>query len=170
MKSVTRIFLIAILLFLFLRSAAAGQNQVAPFDRITGGEFTYIIQRGDTLTSIGARFGVGVGILAADNNLASSSLLKVGQRLSIDNRHIVLDILKDGIVINIPQRMLFYFSRGRLARSFPVGLGPQGLAHSGGSVQDCCERRRSGVGCPGVNPGRNAPRRQRRKDLRAAGS
>jgi L,D-transpeptidase ErfK/SrfK len=31
--------------------------------------------------------------------------------------------MNDGILINIPQRMLFYFKEGRLLRAFPVGLG-----------------------------------------------
>ena len=91
--------------------------------QLIGDEFTYVVHKGDSLTSIGARFGVGAGHLAAINNLSANALLKVGQALRIDNRHIVPAIINNGIVINIPQRMLFYFKEGRLARSFPVGLG-----------------------------------------------
>jgi L,D-transpeptidase ErfK/SrfK len=49
--------------------------------------------------------------------------LKTGQQLHIDNRHIVPSVVSDGILINIPQRMLFYFKERRLIRAFPVGLG-----------------------------------------------
>ena len=66
---------------------------------------------------------MNVGALTADNNLAPGSLLKTGQQLHIDNRHIVPSVVSDGILINIPQRMLFYFKERRLIRAFPVGLG-----------------------------------------------
>ena len=39
-------------------------------DQLVGREFTYIVQPGDSLTAIGARFGVGVNILADGNKLA----------------------------------------------------------------------------------------------------
>jgi L,D-transpeptidase ErfK/SrfK len=102
---------------------AAGQNTESLSVRVVGGAFSYTAQRGDSLTRIGARFGVDIGVLAAENNLSPRSLLKAGQALRIDNRHIAPNFLGDGIVINIPQRMLFHFKEGRLIRHFPVGLG-----------------------------------------------
>jgi L,D-transpeptidase ErfK/SrfK len=114
------------LLFAFslvLHSDAASQDNAPIADQLIGGEFSYVVRRGDSLTGIGARFGVGVGVLAADNDVSPSTLLKTGQQLRVDNRHIVPNIVSDGIVINIPQRMLFYLKEGRLIRSFPVGLG-----------------------------------------------
>ena len=125
-RPINLIFPIVSLLFflwLFLDSHAASQDPTPIADQLIGGEFSYVVRRGDSLTGIGARFGVGVGVLAADNDLSPSALLKTGQQLRIDNRHIVPNIVSDGIVINIPQRMLFYFKEGRLIRSFPVGLG-----------------------------------------------
>lgn len=92
-------------------------------DQLVGGAFSYVTQKGDSLTGIGARFGVSVHVLAADNHLSPSSFLKTGQSLRIDNHHIVPNSISDGIVINIPQRMLFYFKERRLIRAFPVGLG-----------------------------------------------
>ena len=107
---------------LFLHGQAGSQDNAPLADQLIGGEFSYVVQRGDSLTGIGARFGVSIGVLAADNDLSPSSLLKTGQQLRVDNRHIV-PIVSDGIVINIPQRMLFYFKERRLILSFPVGLG-----------------------------------------------
>ena len=108
---------------LFLHGQAASQDKAPVADQLIGGEFSYVVRKGDSLTGIGARFGVGVGVLAAANDVSPSALLKTGQQLRVDNRHIVPSIVIDGIVINIPQRMLFYFKEGRLIRSFPVGLG-----------------------------------------------
>jgi hypothetical protein len=59
-------------------SSAQEHPQLA--DMMVGGEFFYTVQLGDTLTSIGARFGVAAGVLARENDL-----------------HIVPPVLEDGI-------------------------------------------------------------------------
>ena len=92
-------------------------------DELTGGEFAYTTQKGDSLTSIGARFGIEVRVLAKDNGLNPAVRLREGQVLRVDNRHIVPQSLEDGILINIPQRMLFFFVQGELVSYYPVGLG-----------------------------------------------
>jgi len=114
---------VLILFSLLWSSRAASQAQLPLSEHVAGREFSYTVRKGDSLSSIGARFGVGTGVLAASNDLSTSSALKIGQPLRVDNRHIVPNILGDGIVINIPQRMLFYFKEGRIIRHFPVGLG-----------------------------------------------
>jgi L,D-transpeptidase ErfK/SrfK len=115
--------IVLLLFLLFWNSRTTGQAAPSLSEQIVGQEFTYTLREGDTLAGIGARFGVSVDLLAANNNLSASSLLKIGQALLVDNRHIVAKGLGDGIIINIPQRMLFYFRDGRLIRHFPVGLG-----------------------------------------------
>jgi L,D-transpeptidase ErfK/SrfK len=92
-------------------------------DRLGGGEFEYAIKRGDSFSSIGARYGVEPAVLAATNALKIGARLKPGQVLRIDNRHIVPTELNDGILINLPQRMLFFFRNRELVRDYPVGLG-----------------------------------------------
>jgi L,D-transpeptidase ErfK/SrfK len=99
------------------------QERAQISDTLVGREFLYTVQPGDSLTSIGARFGVAPGVLARANGLQPSSRLKSGQELRVDNRHIVPLGLQDGILINLPQCLLFYFVQGTLATSYPVGLG-----------------------------------------------
>jgi L,D-transpeptidase ErfK/SrfK len=94
---------------------------------VVGDEFQYAVRRGDTLAGIGARYGIDSVTLAARNGLPSSSTrLVAGRVLRIDDRHIVPRALADGILINIPQRLLFYFESGRLVAWYPVGLGQPG--------------------------------------------
>jgi L,D-transpeptidase ErfK/SrfK len=92
-------------------------------DRLVGGEFEYAARKGDSLTSIGARFGVEGAALARNNSLDPAARLKLGQVLRVDNRHIVPRRLHEGILINVPQRMLFYFLQGKPASHYPIGLG-----------------------------------------------
>ncbi len=92
-------------------------------EQIVGGSFEYTVRQGDTLTAIGARFGESAAVIARRNALAPHAAIHPGQALQIDNRHIVPETLDDGILINLPQRMLFDFHDGRLAGAYPVGLG-----------------------------------------------
>jgi L,D-transpeptidase ErfK/SrfK len=114
----------SVLLWVLLATLAAADDEKPTLSaQIVGGDFEYIVQRGDSLTGIGARYGVPVGALAGANGLASNARLKENQKLRIDNRHIVPATLDNGILINIPQRMLFYFKGSHLSLHFPVGLG-----------------------------------------------
>lgn len=90
--------------------------------RVVGGDTVYTIQPGDFLIAIGARFGVPPELIAKQNAIRYEAIIHPGQRLRIDNSHIVPATLDDGILINIPQRMLFHFSQGKLS-AYPVGLG-----------------------------------------------
>jgi L,D-transpeptidase ErfK/SrfK len=100
---------------------AAQKPSAAP--GMTGGLFSYVVQKGDSLTLVGARFGITVATLAALNGLRSNAFLRQGQTLQIDNRHLMPRMLENGIVVNIPQRMLFFFESGRLVGDYPVAVG-----------------------------------------------
>jgi L,D-transpeptidase ErfK/SrfK len=91
--------------------------------QITGGAFNYTVREGDSLTRIAARFGVEMRVLAEANGLKTSSRLVKDQTLDIDNRHIVPAADAATIVINVPQRMLFYFEQDRLAAAYPIAAG-----------------------------------------------
>jgi L,D-transpeptidase ErfK/SrfK len=116
--------IVFIFLMLLTNRHAASQAIEPPLsEQLVGGSFSYRVQKGDSLTSIGARFGVGVNALAASNAISVNSILREGRSLLIDNRHIIPDVHHDGFLINIPQRMLFLFKQGQLARAYPVALG-----------------------------------------------
>lgn len=104
-----------LLLSFALASAAA--------DILIGGDSTYSIQKGDSLVLIAAKHGVDWQIIARENSVEPGEILKVGRTLRIRVRRIVPKIITDGIVVNIPDRTLYYFKEGRLADAFSVGLG-----------------------------------------------
>lgn len=105
--------------------ACWAQTNLLPLaSALVGGRFDYGVQAGDSLIRVSARVGESAGIIAQDSGIPLNSRLFPGQRLSIDNRHIVPAAgIDDGIVINLPQRMLFYFQDAALAGAYPVGLG-----------------------------------------------
>jgi L,D-transpeptidase ErfK/SrfK len=93
---------------------------------VVGGEFYHSVKPGESLTAIGARYGLPLEHLASINGLSPKARLEVDQLLLVDNRHIVPEGYWDGIVINIPQRMLFLFSQGELVTFYPVAVGSSG--------------------------------------------
>ena len=64
-------------------STAAPAPTTAPPPSTTGGEVTYVVQRGDTLYSIARRYGTTVQAIAVRNGIANPSLIRVGQTLTI---------------------------------------------------------------------------------------
>ncbi|HLN79769.1 MAG TPA: L,D-transpeptidase family protein [Thermoanaerobaculia bacterium] len=90
---------------------------------VVGNAGSYTVKRGDSLTSVGARLGIPLGTLARANGLRADARLQVGQDLLSDNRHVVPALRDDGILINVPQRLLFYFEMGTLVAWYPLALG-----------------------------------------------
>src|SRR5688572_29947575 len=91
---------------------------------VTGGIADYVTSDGDTLRSIGARFGVDAAVLARDHGFRLEPRLATGTRLTIDNRHLAPAVRPArGVVINVAQRMLFVFDGERPVRGFPVAVG-----------------------------------------------
>ncbi len=115
---------VPLLTLLCAGQAKAAQLQVA--HAISGSQFSYITHKNDSFASLGSRFGVDAGLLARANGSRSSSHLKPGSLLWVDNRHVVPADIDDGILVNVPQRMLFVLSSGNLIVAYPVAVGRPG--------------------------------------------
>ncbi|MGO9060592.1 MAG: L,D-transpeptidase family protein [Candidatus Binataceae bacterium] len=109
--------------FLLVGVPALAQSVPHISHRVVGLHEAYVVQKGDTLRSLSSRHGIPVAVLARDNRLAPAAHLKVGQTLRIDDRHIVPAELDDGILINVPQLMLFFFKNGTFKAAYPAALG-----------------------------------------------
>ena len=90
---------------------------------ITGGETVYSVVEGDSLLLISAKLGVDMGIITRMNDLDPARPLQPGQELRLDTRKIAPRDVDNGIIVDIPGRMLYYFKAGKLEWFFPVGLG-----------------------------------------------
>jgi len=105
-----------------LAGVPPGLAQDAGQSRLTGDVRFHGVGRGDTLSTLGARFGVEPRTLAVDNGLAITDVLAAGSRLRIDNRHIVPDALVAApLVVNLPQRVAFH--RNATVTAIPVAVG-----------------------------------------------
>jgi L,D-transpeptidase ErfK/SrfK len=100
--------------------------------RLTGTVQEYRVAPRDTLRTIGARFGVDARTLAFDNGLTTGAALAAGRVLRVDNRHLAPALEPDTIVINIPQRMLFFDDGDRVV-ALPAAVGRRDWATPIGS-------------------------------------
>ncbi len=92
--------------------------------RLVGTNGAYTVVKGDTIRLVAGKLGVSRVQLAAMNGLTQKDSLKAGQVLQYNNRRIVPEHrIKDGIVINIPDRMLYLFQQGTMSYSTAVALG-----------------------------------------------
>ena len=111
------------LLVVAIGIVSAPLNAGDPVDGLVGRLFQHVVVKGESLRSIGARFGVDVSTLAADNGLDVRGPIRVGQALIVDSRHVVPSAAQAGVIIvNVPQRMLFFRTIGRVF-SAPVAVG-----------------------------------------------
>ena len=107
---------------LALAASAVAAQSVDGAAALVGGHVSYDVKAGDTLKSIGARFGVDEATLIEMNKLASPHTLAVGQRLRFDNTHIAVAHPEVNLTINIGQRLLV-LTEGERVRAYPIAAG-----------------------------------------------
>ena len=85
---------------------------------VSGERISYQVEEHDTSDSIASHFGEPALTLFPDGDEPNP-----GETIIVDNRHVAAGALPEGIVINVPQRMLFVFRDGHLAGAWPVTVG-----------------------------------------------
>lgn len=90
---------------------------------IVGEVFTIEAERGDTLIKLAEEYNVGIHEMMEANADVNPENLRQGQRIVIPTAYI-LPPFRDGIVINMAELRLYYFSRDKKhVYTYPVGLG-----------------------------------------------
>lgn len=118
-------------LFLYLSSAASAQTLAAnaPSDvrKTVGRNFLYTVQSGDSIFSIAQRFGLAVDHLTFANGFPSTAVdIDAGTVLIIPKQRILPhNPPRDGIVLNLPERGLYFFRNGAFDRFVPVSIGDE---------------------------------------------
>jgi L,D-transpeptidase ErfK/SrfK len=92
---------------------------------IVGGESTYVVRPGDTVTAIAGHFGMSASALIALNRLPRPNAVAPGQTLLIDNPHLAVVDPTRTITINVAQRMLFLVDDGGVT-GYPITVGQRG--------------------------------------------
>ena len=113
--------------------AHAMYNSTYPLSQntdIIGRTRTITVKRGDTLTNIAGRYGVGMQEMVDANSSVTDKTrqLTVGEQLIVPTQYILPPKkYREGIVINVAEMRLYYFSLdGRYVSTYPVSLGREG--------------------------------------------
>jgi L,D-transpeptidase ErfK/SrfK len=91
--------------------------------RIIGGKGIYIVRKKETLRIVASKLGVRLRDLAGMNRLKTDSSLVPDQKIRYNNRKIVPESIRNGVVVNIPDRSLYLFRNGKVSARYPVALG-----------------------------------------------
>jgi L,D-transpeptidase ErfK/SrfK len=107
---------------LALLARPAGAQSVDAAAALVGGRTVHEVKGGDTVDTIGARFGVTRATLIELNQLTSPYRRVPGQPLVVDNTHLAVANPQVSLTINIAQRLLVLVE-GEHAQAFPITVG-----------------------------------------------
>jgi L,D-transpeptidase ErfK/SrfK len=91
------------------------------------------VREGETLLDIARRYSVGLDELEEANPGVDPWLPPVGQRVLIPSQHLLPNVPRKGIVVNLPELRLYYFPKAkageqRVVMTYPLGIGSEGRA------------------------------------------
>jgi len=124
------LFFIATIALIFIKPLMAKSYDIASVnERLIGSPVLHTVIKGDYFQQLAEKYNVGFLALLAANPQHDPFLLKVGSKVIIPNEMLLPFISREGIVINLPELRLYYFSPDEnKVHVFPVGIGRQGLS------------------------------------------
>ncbi len=97
--------------------------------RLIGTPTVHTVVKGDYFQQLAEQYNVGFLALLTANPQHDPFSLKIGAKIVIPNEMILPFISRKGIVINLPELRLYYFSpHENKVHVFPVGIGRRGLS------------------------------------------
>jgi L,D-transpeptidase ErfK/SrfK len=106
--------------------AAVSRPALAPpplYQQVAGGEEDCQVPAKTTLSLLAAAKGVKWTVVAKHNGLGKPYKITPGMVLKINTRHIVPGELDDGLVINLPELIMYRFVNGVYQRRYSLAVG-----------------------------------------------
>jgi L,D-transpeptidase ErfK/SrfK len=131
-----------ILLILLAGAPLANADSAPPlYHQVAGGQTEIVVTKGSTLAHLALEKGVRWWVVAWQNHLKKPYKLKPDTILKINNTHIVPAVLRDGLVINLPEMNLYWFKNGVYQRRFALAVGKPSWPTPTGSYEIRNKRR-----------------------------
>jgi lipoprotein-anchoring transpeptidase ErfK/SrfK len=122
-----RLFFLFFILFGCRPAFAATYDLARPDQKVVGHLQFYTLKGHEQFGEIAKRFDVGFNELIVANPRVDPSNLIQGHVLLIPTQHILPDAPHQGIVVNIPEKRLYFFPKDKQSvYTFPVGVGKEG--------------------------------------------
>ena len=115
------------LILLILTSAALPRPAAAQsgtlYHLVTGGEEEYQVEKTQSLNFLALEKGLRPWVLARQTKLKVETVLKPGTVVKMDTSHIVPTELSDGLVVNLPEMLVYQFHLGVYQRRYAIAVG-----------------------------------------------
>jgi L,D-transpeptidase ErfK/SrfK len=113
--------------FLMLTSLALPRPAVAQgatlYHLVTGGEEEYQVEKSQSLNYLALTHGLRPWALSRQTKLKVETVLKPGAVVKMDTSHIVPTELSDGLVVNLPELLVYQFHQGAYQRRYALAVG-----------------------------------------------
>ena len=113
---------VSVLAILFGPLATAAPADIL-YHLVTGGEESYQVEKAQSLSYLALTRGLRPWVLARQTKLKVNTTLKPGTVIKIDATHIVPTELSHGLVINLPELLLYHFHHGAYQRRYALAVG-----------------------------------------------
>ena len=90
---------------------------------VTGGEEAYQVEKKQSLNFLALKQGLSPWVMARQTKKKVDTLLKPGTLLKFDTSCIVPTELTDGLVVNLPERLVYLFRLGVYQRRYAIAVG-----------------------------------------------
>jgi L,D-transpeptidase ErfK/SrfK len=107
---------------LFWPSPSAAQSAML-YHLVTGGEEEYRVEKSQSLTRLALYRGLKPWVLSRQTKLKVNATLKPDSVIKIDTSHIVPTEVSHGMVINLPELLLYQFHMGAYQRRYALAVG-----------------------------------------------
>ncbi len=107
---------------LFWPAPAAAQSAML-YHLVTGGDEDYRAENPTSLTRLALHRGLKPWVLSRQTKLKVNTTLKPGSVIKIDTSHIVPTEVSHGLVINLPELLLYQFHLGAYQRRYTLAVG-----------------------------------------------
>ncbi len=101
----------------------AAAQEATLYHLVTGGVEKYQVENPQSLTYLARTRGLRPWVLSRQTKLKVNTRLKPGTVLEIDTSHIVPTELSHGLVINLPELLLYQFYMGVYQRRYALAVG-----------------------------------------------
>ncbi len=127
-----RILLIFFLALTVLSPASSDAFEIYPYSHdstVIGSMKTYKIKGNESLIEIARKFGIGYNSITDANPGLDPFIPGDGKNVTMATSWVIPDMTAyDGIVINLSEMRLYYFSKKNrgIVRTYPIGIGSEG--------------------------------------------
>ncbi len=119
----------------FIVAGLAGQARAAARDDVIGRIGAHVVEEGETLLDIARRHDLGFVELRAANPGVDPWIPPAGLTLTLPRAHVLPQGARTGIVVNLSEQRLYYFTESGAVRSYPLGIGKSGWQTPLGETQ-----------------------------------